>query len=647
MLLCLLAISGWAEAATSYADFARHATISSPALSPDGKHLAVSLHNSAKDAKGSDYQLVVFSLPDLKPVSRLNMAPHHLPARVVWTSNKRIAVSIAYESGSREQPLLTGEIIALDYDGQRKSTIYSRRSTHSASMIADSRNSLPNGFASIDSVPAVLDESLYVSVHQGAKRWADGKSMIYRVNSRTGSATLVGEIARGGMRFTVQDDVARYAVGEDDNLEQVVFRRDSANQDWTELPREATGKRLVPLQLTEDGKGMYALSSQAGEPDALVLASLDGGSRKVLASDQFASVSDVFWTPEPRRPYAAVIRGGRPRVVYLENNVYAQVHSSLSKALPHHFVSFIGSSADGSRLLTLAASDKDPGTVALFDTGKMNLTSLYRVLPWIEADEMSERRPIRFTNRDGMELDGFLTLPKAAQGSGPLVLIPHGGPIGPSDEWEFEPDAQFLASRGYAVLQVNYRGSGGRGWTFERSGYKQFATGIQHDLVDAVKWAVSRDHADPDRVCVYGASFGGYSALMAPITDPGMFKCAIDYVGISDYQIWFDRSDTRRFAGGRSYFEEAIGTDSETIKAVSPIYHLDKFNIPVFIVHGEDDQRVPVENAERLRSELQKTGKPFEWMVKPKEGHGFYSEENRAELYERMEAFLDEHIGTE
>jgi dipeptidyl aminopeptidase/acylaminoacyl peptidase len=196
------------------------------------------------------------------------------------------------------------------------------------------------------------------------------------------------------------------------------------------------------------------------------------------------------------------------------------------------------------------------------------------------------------------------------------------------------------------VLQVNYRGSSGRGYTFMKAGYKQFGTGIQQDLIDGVKWAIAQGYADKNHVCVFGASFGGYSALMAPIRAPEMFKCAVDFAGISDYRILRDDEELE-YADNLNHFvfAQQIGEDDATLKAISPLYHLDAFNVPVLIVHGEKDPRVPVKNAEVLRDALQKSGKPYEWLVKPKELHGFYSEDNNTELLEHLQAFLDKYIG--
>jgi dipeptidyl aminopeptidase/acylaminoacyl peptidase len=637
----------------AYEDFARHATLSSPAMSPDGKYLALSVHNEKLGEKGADYQMAVFSLPDLKVVSRLNMAPRTLPLQILWVSDTRLIISIGYDSGTLEAPQATGEVVAVDFDGGHKRTLYTPRS-HGRSDIRAMVNalSMPYGYSQIAGMPDKPDGHVYLAITPFESRgtrdvssWLDRDSLLFDVDSMSGHATQIGKIDRAGMNFVVHDDMARVAYGEDDGMNSVVFISAGKDKPWKQLPASVTGKSMQPLAISRDGALLYSLYSDGG-PTQLVTTKLDGSERKVLAKDDFASVGDVLWTPRPdRKPYGAVFDVGRPHVQYVDDDLYTRIHQALSKKFPDEFIAFGGISQDGSRILVVAYSDRDPGSVALLDTKAMNLQPLYQPMPWIVADRMATRQPFRFTASSGTVLDGYLTLPKGDGKHLPMVLLPHGGPIGIRDSWFYEPDAQFLASRGYAVLQVNYRGSAGRGFDFERSGFRQFGTGIMQDQIDAVHWAIDQGYADKDRICIYGGSFGGYSALMVPIRAPNLFKCSIDYAGVSDYTIEFDRSDTRRYKGGRWYFDHAIGTDEATVREISPIFHLDRFNIPVLIVHGEDDPRVPLKNATELRSALDKAGKPYEWLVRPKEGHGFYSETNRADMLKAMDAFLGKYIG--
>lgn len=625
--------------------FARFGTLSHPAISPDGKRLAVAIRDG-KDSDGRDnFQLAVLHLPDLKPLSRLKMNPHDMPAQIVWVSNTRVIVAIAHESAWLDIPSMTGDIVAVDYDGSHKTSLYDLhkrgQSLHSLDM--------DRGFAQLAGVPDPRNGHVYIELspfNRGNYTMYDSPSSeVYDVDAGSGKATLIGKIDKGGMRFVMHHGVARFAYGmpaDDETLQ--TWTRDDANQPWRRLVVDQGKAQLMPLRISANGKRLWSLYSVDGGPRELVSSDLNGHDRKVLASDSFGSVDNIMWAPAEGAPYVATIGAGRPRTVYLNDSMLAQVHKALSQKFPDEAITIAGQSDDGNVLLIHAFSDRDPGTYALFELDTMNLRPLFQVLPWIHPAQMAHREPIRFKASDGVELAGYLTLPLSGSKPYPMVLLPHGGPIGIADHWSYDPDAQFLANRGYAVLQVNYRGSAGRGPAFEHSGFKHFGDRIQQDLIDGVHWAIAQGDAEPKRICVYGGSFGGYSALMTPILAPGLFKCSIDYAGVADWTIGMDRSDTSHFSAGKHYFAEAIG-DKAAARAISPLYHLDHFNVPVLIAHGKDDQRVPYSNATQLRAALDKAGKPYVWLVKPKEGHGFYSEEDRTDLYDHMQAFLAKYIG--
>ncbi|MGN2251791.1 prolyl oligopeptidase family serine peptidase [Frateuria sp. GZRe12] len=641
--------SGALAAPPDVESFAKLPMLRSPSLSPDGQYLALSLHNNNARWDEADYQLVVFHLPDLKGVSRLDMAPHYQPAQIVWVSNTRLAVSLAYTSGSLEVPQQTGEVIAVDYDGSHKQTLYSARERGAAGSGIHSMD-MPRGLASIAGLPYPRNGHIYLHLSRWPERqitndWDAVRSEVYDVDASNGKASLVGSIDKGNMAFVLHDGVARYAYGLVDAHTMDVYAREAASQPWRKLDASVTGREMTPLRMSRDGSKLWSLYSADGGPEALVVTRPDGSDRQVLASDAFAAVDEVLWDEATDTPYAAVFADGRPHLAYLDQSVHAQVLKALNDKFADHLVTIGSMDQSGKSMLVVATSDRDPGSVALFDTRTMNLRPLYQVEDWVHPEQMAERRPFRFKASDGMELAGYITLPQGrAPKKLPTILLPHGGPIGPSDGWNYDPDSQFLASLGYAVVQINYRGSGGRGPDFQQAGYRHFGDRIQQDLLDGLNWAIGQGYVDQARLCVYGGSFGGYSSLMQPILSPGLFKCAIDYAGVSDWSIGFRKSDTSHLKLGRKYFAEAIG-DETAARAISPLYQLDRFNVPVLIAHGEDDPRVPYENAKVLRSALEKAGKSYEWLSKPKEGHGFYTEEDRADMYRHMQAFLAKYLG--
>lgn len=615
-------------------DFARRSPYGTPGMSPNGEYLALSVHGAAESDK---YEIGVFHLPDMKPVSRLDMPDQTVPLKIIWTSNTRLIVIPAKQVGWLDEPLRTGDLIAADYDGSHQQSMYGWRARHA--------HGLPWAPGFFSGLPPKANGHFYWTVTtNNSDKASEGRSEIFDVDAETGSAVSMGSINDDGMQFVVYDGVARIAYGVDDQNKPLLFERDSKDQPWRKLTLSA--RTAIPLRISADGNQVYWRYSVDGGPDTLAVSNFNFSGLKILASDSFGSVEEVFWTPYPQKPFAVMIDTGHPHAIYVDDDDTATIHKALSQQFPDLLVRFAAVSEDGTRVLVKADSDKDPGLYALFTLNPVTFTPLFKEAPWIDPARMATRLPIRFTASSGQTLDGYLTLP--AQGSKlPLVLLPHGGPIGIRDGWDYDAWAQFLASRGYAVLQVNYRGSAGRGNNFLMSGYKQFGTGIQQDLLDGVHWAIEQGYADKDKVCIFGGSFGGYSALMAPIRAPGTFKCAVDFAGISDYNIELDKSDTQRTERGRSYLTQAVGADNATIEAISPIYHLDQFNVPVLIVHGEKDPRVPLKNATELRAALDKAGKPYEWLVKPKELHGFYSDADNIDFLQHLQDFLAKYLGTD
>ena len=227
----------------------------------------------------------------------------------------------------------------------------------------------------------------------------------------------------------------------------------------------------------------------------------------------------------------------------------------------------------------------------------------------------------------------------------PMIVFVHGGPHGPYDRYDFDPEVQLFASRGYAVLQVNFRGSGGRGLEFEHSGFGKWGREMQNDITDAVKWSIAAGLADRNRICIYGASYGAYAALSGVYREPDMFKCAIGMSGVYDLPLMFEKGDIKDLDRGVQYLKEAVGTDENDMRARSPVYNADKIKAAVMLIHGRDDERAPFEHALRMRGALQKAGKQPEWISEGREGHGIFNQASRADVYEKMLAFFAKHLG--
>ncbi|WP_229238204.1 alpha/beta hydrolase family protein [Dyella amyloliquefaciens] len=617
-------------------DFARYPLVSDPNLSPDGKYLAVRVD----DNENNSSSLVIFAVDDMqKPVSMLRMPKYELPLGITWVSPTRLVVAKGRQHGSLDKPESYGELLATDFDGKHQDYIYGyeNASSRNASRGSD------KGWGFVEGTPEQANGHFYMAEETWSNR---GKYSLYDVDAVKNSRRLIGEIGVTGMDFMIgADGTAHFAYGTDDDYEHQVFHKEGNG--WAAMSPAQVGYTFVPLTYTPDKQRIYARFNAGLGPSTLVEQDETGGDRKVLAKEDFGSVGYIQWTPRPSQPFATSPATGIPTVSYIDPNLpTSKLHMALSAKFPGSFVNFINFTEDGGVLLFSVSSDRDPGTYYLIDTHNYKVRKLFAYRPWIQPARMAERRPLRFKTSDGMELEAILTLPPGAgEHNLPMVLLPHGGPYGVADDWFFDDDAQFLASRGYLVLQVNYRGSSGRGRDFTQAGYLQWGTRIQQDLIDGVHWAIDQQYADPQRICVYGASFGGYSAMMSTIRAPGLFKCAVGYAGVYDLAMMYKKGDTQELKSGRSYLKTVIGKDDADLAANSPDKLADKITVPVLLVHGEDDERAPFAQAKAMRAALDAAHQPYQWLSKPGEAHGFREEKNVVEFYRTLEGFLDKYIG--
>jgi dipeptidyl aminopeptidase/acylaminoacyl peptidase len=325
----------------------------------------------------------------------------------------------------------------------------------------------------------------------------------------------------------------------------------------------------------------------------------------------------------------------------------AEIYESLQAAFPGMTVDIVSNTDDEKLNVLLVSSDRDPGSYYLYDRETGAARFLLAPRQWIDPEQMSRMEPISFTARDGLEIPGYLTLPKDRKmdEAVPLIVNPHGGPFGVRDFWGYNAEHQFFANRGYAAVQVNFRGSGGYGRQFQQAGYGQWGKDMQNDISDAVKYLIDEGIADPERICIYGGSYGGYATMAGLTFTPELYRCGINYVGVTDVALLFS-SMPKHWEPLREVMKIQIGDpeNKEWMDAISPLAHVDKIDDPLMIVHGRQDPRVVMKHADRLRRELKKAKKPFEWFVKANEGHGFRKEDNRLELYRKVDEFLAKNL---
>ncbi|MDQ6619790.1 MAG: S9 family peptidase [Pseudomonadota bacterium] len=489
------------------------------------------------------------------------------------------------------------------------------------------------------------DDILVVSNETNA-RYPD----VYRLNTRSGRRTLVSVGKPGDVVQWVADRQGnvRAAVVQERGTRNRVFWRASGDGDWVEIGSYAINEsQMVPLDF--DADGTLLVGSDIGR-DTAAIYRYDAQKRAlgelVVAHPQADLLTTLVHDVRTQRVVGVRYEADRAGEAWFDVD-YARLQKGVDAALPDHFNRI---SKAGSRVLIESFSDTDPGRYYLLDTEKNRLEPVAVRRKAIDPAEMPHRQPVRYKARDGLEIPAYLTLPPRGEAKNlPLVLLVHGGPWLRGGHWRWNPEAAYLATLGYAVLEADFRGSTGWGRKLHVAGWKQWGLAMQDDLNDGMDWLAAQGTIDPKRACIMGASYGGYAVMMGLARDPDRFRCGINYVGVTDINLMFDVTWSD-FAGSdfiRYSAKEMIGdpdADRARLQNTSPLRNAAKIKSPVFMAYGGQDYRVPVIHGERMRDALAANGTAVEWVVYPEEGHGFMREANRFDFYRRVAQFLAKNL---
>lgn len=634
--------------------FFSYPQISEAQISPDGKYLAMVVADSqtGENRKG----LAVLSLDSQKITASFRTVGNQDIYRYWWANNERLLIATATLTGSLDSPLPDGKLYGINVDGSQQRQLtgilpggpdsFTHISGHQQLLYFIRMLYIPPANARQVIIQAVSDvgfrnqpdQAYSLDIYDGAMR------------------DIAHSPAANGTLLTDNAGAVRLALGSDTlNGEARFFYRTSETVlDWRNLSAlyahdDPADSGLRPLGFTADNHDIYWLGRTPSSTLGLFTLNPDTLATTLLYGDPEYDIDGEVWSFEwqkTRHIVAVTAMRGLPALHILDgNSSEAEDLASLYAAFPNQVVNITSNTRDGSKMVIFVHSDRNPGAYYLFDAKTSKVSLLFKALPDIDSRQMADMQPIMFTARDGLVLHGYLTLPPGSSRKNlPLIINPHGGPHGICDQWGWNPEAQFFATHGYAWLQVNYRGSGCYGMKFQDSGYRHWGTTMQSDLADAVQWAIKQGIADPGRVCIYGASYGGYAALENSILYPQLYKCTVGYVGLYDLTL-ADRASFGQYASGQHFVNVVLGTDKAVLEAESPVNQAAKISDPLFLVYGGADKTVIPENAEEMMSALDKAGKKYEVLYERNEGHGFSKPEDRFELYTRMLAFFDKYIG--
>jgi len=640
---CLFASFASAQEPVPVADFARSDDVLSARISPEGNYLATLTRVQ------DEWALVVVDLNSMKRSGVMVFGREGYPLAYEWVGPRRIVAELVTNHGPLDQPYRTGELYAVDMDGTNLKYLFGYRGKREES---GTRLGKPatyeQGWARL--VDPLVRDPLHalIEVRQwSGKDWRDTSSVMELVNVVTGARERVG--ASPVLDPQIIADAAgqpRYVAGTSRDGNSEVWYRPAGNEAWQAVAFRGAAPDPIALHgMHRDGAVAYVSFADPGKPPCLREFRFES---KAFADILCGAVEPApVLSPLDGHPVAVLLEDGLPQMAYPDaEHPDARLLRSLQKSFPGQRLQPLSYSADGTRMVLLVSGDRSPGDYYLVNRTSKKVDYLLGRKKWIDPARMQPVAPIVVKARDGTSVPGYLTARDGLKTrKAPLVVMPHGGPYGVRDYWVWNADAQLLASRGYSVLQVNYRGSGGYGPSFQNAGYRQWGRLMQDDVTDAVKWAVAEGIADPARICIYGASYGGYAALMGAVRDPELYRCAVGFAGV--YDLGELLSDTAYATSwlSRAYLERAVGGDSTVLREQSPVTHAARIKAAVLIAHGTQDRIAPFSQAKLLRAALDRNRKPYEWLEFDGEEHGFYRDENRAAFYEKLLAFLDKHIG--
>ena len=472
----------------------------------------------------------------------------------------------------------------------------------------------------------------------------------YRLNLKSGEISMLAENPGNiqGWMFD-HDGKLRIATAIVDGVNQSILYRETEEEEFKTIITTNFKEGFSPQFFTFDNKNIIGSSNLGRDKSAIVeFDPITAKEVKVLYANDDYDVNGVGYSRKRKVITAAYFNSWKSERHYFDSTSKT-IFEKIQKQLPGYEIGISGINKEENTIILRTYSDKSLGAYYIYTSEDDKMEKIVEVSPWIDENEMSNQLPISYSSRDGLKINGYLTLPKGYNMENaknlPVVINPHGGPWA-RDGWGFNPEIQFLANRGYAVLQMNFRGSTGYGRKFLEASFKKWGREMQDDITDGTQWLIDKGIADSTRIAIYGGSYGGYATLMGLVKEPHMYAAGVDYVGVSN-MFTFMKTIPPYWEPMLEMMYEMVGDvekDSVMLREVSPVFHVDKIKSPLFIAQGANDPRVNVDESDQMVKAMKEKGIEVEYLVKKDEGHGFRNEENKFDFYRAMEKFLNTQL---
>ncbi|MDH5769562.1 MAG: prolyl oligopeptidase family serine peptidase [Nitrospirota bacterium] len=593
-------------------------------LSSDGKYLAYTVRKEKTDI------VAILDIMSKKQTLALHMGENKYVGNMFWGNNTRLVIEPAKIYAGYETPFRTGDIQAVNYDGSDNTLLYSiKKDTTKA------KNRAVGRFHFIQNRLKNEHEYIMLTTYDNLL----STRRLIKLNIYNGNFSLHERSSANEAFFVLNDSGEPIAqsgtLPSYDN--EILYK--NGKDEWTAI-KHANDYTL--LDVTGDGQLVMAKEKDNNSQDLILLNRLSGKENKVASVLNAEILSAIM--DKQNNLIGYVIEEDIKHYVFTdENSIEAKFKKVLDKNFSGSGARVISESDDHAIKVIEIKSDQEPGKYYIFNNGRVTLFD--QQIRKVDRSQFNKMQPIEFKARDGLLIKGYLTRPKGVNISSPMVVMVHGGPFGPRDSWGFNRRAQLLSSHGFSVLQINFRGSGGYGKKFEEAGYKQWGLAMQDDLTDGTLWAIKEGIADKDKICILGASYGGYAALMGAVKEPDLYQCAIGEMGVYDLPMMYKEGDIQERESGVSYIEKKIGTNLNELRKASPAFNAEKINADVLLIHGKRDRRAPIEQFESMEKGLVSAGIKHEKYILEGEEHGYFNIDNLIKVEKMKLAFLKKNIG--
>jgi dipeptidyl aminopeptidase/acylaminoacyl peptidase len=643
----LAAIATQAQAQTappSIESFFKNPKISDVRLSPDGSSVAMLVAN-----KDNRLMLATMDIGASAPKVIVNYSDVDVHS-FHWVNDKRLVYSI------NDHQLAVGDtyrppgLFGVNKDGSASLQLvnlnFSFLQEHRV------RELLPANTFFYDVCHGSNSDDVYMIQYRNAGEYRGRSTSLLRVNTATGRAVEVQRPGEVVDWLVDTNGTARVATTQDKDMQSVYFL-DTATSKWNKLAEFAalSNNVFTPTFLGPDGT-LLVTTNKGRDTRAIYRYDL---SKNQIAAEPLIELQGydfqghVLYNAEQKKILGVRYETDAVGTAWFDADM-KQAQQKLDALLPGtNNLMTVAEEKKSDNALVYSYSDAVPGIWRLYDMHSGKLTTIGNTRPDVDPAKMAYKDMVHYRARDGLNIPAYLTLPQGAKKSLPLVVAVHGGPYVRGGHWNWNPETQFLASRGYAVLEPEFRGSTGYGGKHFSAGWKQWGLAMQDDIADAAKWAIQQGYADPKRICIVGASYGGYATLMGLIKNPELFKCGVDWVGVTDIDMlfnvaWSDMSEEYEKYGAPTLVGDQV-KDKEQFRATSPLYNADKLKQPLLMAYGGSDRRVPIVHGTAFYDAVKKGNPHVEWVEYPEEGHGWKLLKTNLDFWTRVERFLGQNIG--